>query len=292
MSYILNALRKSERERQAVEPDAITNRIAIDQSPRHHNSAIVVLTLIVINVAILTYFLGFTEKEKANEPELVTRKTSESLPVENKPLPVATDQPQVMTPSTAPEPIQKDEVGLVKPTTVNKAVELKKSNHAGKAVSPVVPPVSIPAISKKEKPIDIPPAVAKPIVSDIPIATVIDSNHENLPKLLDQHEETLAKPDDNPIMEVAPKRNEEPKPSPPAGLPFLDELPYEFQRELPAFVINVYSYSPVATERFVMIDMVKYVPGQQIKDLLEIKEIRSDGIVVNYKGRAFIIRRP
>ena len=75
-------------------------------------------------------------------------------------------------------------------------------------------------------------------------------------------------------------------------LPYLDELAYEFQRSLPVLPINVFSYSAVPNERFVMIDMVKYIPGQRIKDLLEFKEIRSDAIVVSYKGRTFKIRRP
>jgi len=41
-----------------------------------------------------------------------------------------------------------------------------------------------------------------------------------------------------------------------------------------------------------MIDMVKYKPGQQIKDAMVLKEIRPDSLVVVYQNQAFQIERP
>jgi general secretion pathway protein B len=63
------------------------------------------------------------------------------------------------------------------------------------------------------------------------------------------------------------------------------------RQSLPTLPINVFSYSSTPAERFVMIDMVKYVPGQTIKNALELKEITEDGIIVRYEGRVFKIKR-
>jgi len=38
--------------------------------------------------------------------------------------------------------------------------------------------------------------------------------------------------------------------------------------------------------------MVKYKPGQQIKDAMLLKEILPDGFVIDYQNRVFKIKRP
>ena len=98
-----------------------------------------------------------------------------------------------------------------------------------------------------------------------------------------------------PAIEMEPARDINAKPAPlPAksDLPFLEDLPSELRRSLPNFTINVFSYSTAPAQRFVMIDMVKYVPGQRIKDLLDLKDIREDSIVVAYNDVTFKIKRP
>ncbi len=75
-------------------------------------------------------------------------------------------------------------------------------------------------------------------------------------------------------------------------IPLLSDLPFEFRQTVPKFTINVFVYSQHPEERFVMIDMVKYKPGQQIKDAMVLKEIRPDSLVVVYQNRTFKIERP
>lgn len=72
----------------------------------------------------------------------------------------------------------------------------------------------------------------------------------------------------------------------------LSDLPFEFRQTLPKFTINVFVYSQDPEERFIMIDMVKYKPGQQIKDAMLLKEILPDGFVIDYQNRVFKIKRP
>jgi general secretion pathway protein B len=75
-------------------------------------------------------------------------------------------------------------------------------------------------------------------------------------------------------------------------LPYLDDLPVAVRRAIPGFTINVYGYAAEPAQRFVMIDLVKYVPGQRIKDSLELREILADSMVVSYEDVVFKIKRP
>jgi general secretion pathway protein B len=252
MSYILNALRKSERERQAVEPDKVTNRIVVHQPPLHQSSTKLIAALIAINLAFLAYFFGVTEKTPSavTQPVASVAKTSEASRLEIAPQPHMTAKPA--NPKIPP---------------IAEIVEAR-------AAVPVTPP-------------PLPPPVKASAVKIQPIEPV----------------EAAVEPKQPVIQAVEPAGEVVNKPAQPAAiaplpvpaksdLPFLNELPVEFSRALPDLPINVFSYSSSPAERFVMIDMVKYVPGQRIKDLLELKEIRPDSIVVSYNDRTFKIRRP
>ena len=288
MSYILNALRKSEQERQAVEPDSITDRIVVNHASRHRSSLGLIVGLVIINVAILAYFLGFSEKNSATDAEIAVAKLEEPVPKNEKAKPIASnheaiskkdsDKVEAIIPAVPKStPVPTPNKPPIKPTDVaemkRSLAEMKKRVIAEKAISKAVTPtkpisadktITDEPIKRENAPITpVSPEITNPIEPDIQTAKT--------DKI--EAEKTVS----------VPVRDQ---------LPFLDELPYDFQRELPLLPINVFSYSDVAAERFVMIDMVKYVPGQSIKDVLDLKEIRSDGMVVNYHGRTFKIRRP
>jgi general secretion pathway protein B len=63
MSYILNALRKSEQERLAQQPDTVTGRILVNQpQPRHKRSNLIIL-LVISNLIVGACFFWFLRKE-------------------------------------------------------------------------------------------------------------------------------------------------------------------------------------------------------------------------------------
>jgi general secretion pathway protein B len=137
-----------------------------------------------------------------------------------------------------------------------------------------------PAVALPQQPVKpIPTVIAEPTPTSKPI-----SEPENPSSMVQQ---PLSEPG-----ELAAKKPE-PVKTPPAqnDLPSLQDLPPEVRLSLPSLPINVFSYSSTPAERFVMIDMIKYVPGQTIKNELELKEIVEDGIIVRYKGRVFKIKR-
>jgi general secretion pathway protein B len=250
MSYILNALRKSEQERQANQPGSITNRIMVHQPSVSRNSSRLIAALVISNLAILAYFLGFTEKTPptAPQPAVPEVKTKEeSLPKIIPQPPAVVRIPETKIPP-APEIVRaKPAPALTPPLAVKQAaVNIKK---------PVI---------ENEKPSIAPPPPVTPIQQPVQ-------------------------------QQIEPAKTEIVKPATPIlkdDLPFIDELPADFRSSIPELPINVFSYTTAPAQRFVMIDMIKYVPGQRIKDMLELKEIREDSIVVNYDHHTFKIKRP
>lgn len=294
MSYILNALRKSERERQAIEPESVTARIVAHQTPRHQSSTRLIAALIAINLAVLVYFLGFNEKtpsgktpsavapsmadvvesEEAGRAEPDPASRPLARPAEAKPPVIAKIVAARSEAAASPTPgrptvVKKQPVEPVKPVP-------EPQQPVVQAIKPATPP-AVKSEAVKKQPDPIKPAVEQPqpvIQQTEPAKVVQKTQPASVPA---------------PIIETAPAAKPVQAKS---DLPFLDELPAEFARSLPELPINVFSYSSTPGERFVMIDMVKYTPGQRIKDQLELKEIRADSIVVNYDGRTFKIKRP
>ncbi|PPD19339.1 MAG: hypothetical protein CTY24_11105 [Methylobacter sp.] len=70
------------------------------------------------------------------------------------------------------------------------------------------------------------------------------------------------------------------------------ELPANIRQNIPRININVFVYTQDPAERFVMINMAKYVKGQQTPENLEIRDIRPDSLVLGYQGRVFQVEAP
>lgn len=269
MSYILNALRKSERERQAIAPDTVTGRIAIHQQPEHKSPTKLIAALIVINLSVLIYVLEFTQ-QNSPEPIIATRLKPALSPIEPAaPSSAASASPAQKTPSTA-------ETGKTEKPAPATALPAKAPTVKKQAVQPVTPAIAPPRPPASNKAAD--------IKSDTPPSKPIEPLKQAITPLKPATQATaLGNRDATEQTVPAPVKND---------LPFLEDLPGDVRRSLPNLPINVFSYSPIPAERFVMIDMVKYVPGQHIKDQLELREIREDSIVVSYDNRTFKIRRP
>jgi len=267
MSYILNALRKSERERQAFEPDTVTNRILIPQPPQHQRSTKLIAALIVSNLMLLAYFLWFTQKTQPVAPP-----PADAQPAAPMVKPPAEPPVEAMAPKPAarpPEPKAPSIAEIIETRTIPAPQPPAKPADAKKPLTEAVKPMTAPPRPTPPKAEPIKATVTKPASKPAPL------------------------PEKQIAPTIAAIQEPAPAPSPARNdVPFLDELPAEFRRKVPKLPINVFVYSPVPAERFVMIDMVKYTPGQFIKDQMELKEIRPDSLIVSYNSRVFKIKRP
>lgn len=258
MSYILNALRKSDRERQASQQ--VTNRIFEQEPERRQSMFRWIAVIALVNLAAIACLFWYVTKSTENTEITETPK--------RPPVSIVSEQLSSDSLKRAEEP--KPELSLERKTTP--IAELTSAK--------VPPKPQSPANLKPEKQLN---DVSRPVRS-----------------IQEQKPLTAAKaplvttPVPEPVVAPRPFAIAPPKPKPERAndIPWLREMPFEFRQTVPKMNINVFVYASDPSERFVLIDMVKYKPGQDTKDGVGIVEIKQDGLVVRYDGRIFMVERP
>jgi general secretion pathway protein B len=76
-----------------------------------------------------------------------------------------------------------------------------------------------------------------------------------------------------------------------AALPTIWELPFSTRKDIPALDLSMHVYSSDPKERFVVIKGERHVEGDEIGSDLTLREIRQDGLVLDYKGQKFFFPR-
>ena len=251
MSFILNALRKSEQERQALQSETVNDRILLPQPQQKPSKATRFLVFLIVgNVFAIISIVWFFQYSRGPAPEITAQvipKTSLVQEKKSEPKAMKAVQPEKPKPGEASE-------------TRSIAELIDEQGALPLAVKPIGIKKQVPEIIKQSELVN---KVKLPI-PNIPVI-IAPTKAEPVPP------ETIAVKKD---------------------LPFLSELPFEFRQTVPAFTINVFVYSVQAEERFVMIDMVKYKPGQKIKNSMLLKEILPVSLVVVYQNQTFQIARP
>ena len=254
MSYILDALRKSEQQRQATQPDSVADRILVSQPQSKSRSTKWLATLLIGNLLIITYLLWFfTHRGTQETPQkIIVQPENQQLPKPLEPQPAS----QVEQPTVTPGPVQI----IAKPTpsdspTIAQLIENTKTPETPKPVKKVPDKKLTPPV--KETTVLTQVATRKPAPTP--------------------DERLVAKPQ----AQTVSRTTED-----------LNDLSYEVRNNLPSLNINVFSYADNVEDRFVIIDMVKYKTGQLIKGIAKLKEIRPDCIIVESGNHTFRVERP
>jgi general secretion pathway protein B len=315
MSFILNALRKSEQERQSLQPEAVTDRIMMDHlEPKRNRSVFFYVVLVIGNILIITAIAWFVHNRLKSSTD-IPQMTAKTLPisvgeVKSQTNVTQTQHEAVSTPTPVINQVQQD-------------VVTKSSSEVNQVQQPVVvSPESLVNQIQQEK-VAKPDQVAEQIQSD----QVLPNTQSNTSSIAEWVESQVPKVDPSTVKPVIKKmaENEGVKPSGKLNslptvessssvmpvlkedvkgepilpdvvlakndIPFLSELPYEVRRSIPKITINVFVYSENAEESFVMIDMVKVRTGQSIQEGMVLKEIRPNSLVISYQGRIFQVGR-
>jgi len=247
MSFILNALRKSEQERQVRQPEILENRILEKQDTVLKKNPVWLIVLVITNAFFLIFFFWSFTKDDINEN--AERKTVVVEKSEIK------DKQKVKT-SLAPivvEPTKNEQISIAEQLKVNQ-VSIDNKEQAGQLKE------SLAANDIKEEPEQEKKAVVTTTLVEEPVLEIITEK----------------------ISREVQQKNVP---------PFLSEFDYDFRRIVPEIEINVFVYSEIKEDRFIMIDMKKYLAGQQLDSGMKLKEIRLNSIVVEYKNRVFQIQR-
>jgi general secretion pathway protein B len=257
MSYILNALKKSEKQRQAGRAESLESRILEQPLDEQKKTPYWLIMLVIVNICFLSYFIwSYLKEDESSEHQIKTY------------LKATPDQ------VTIDKPIHRS---IVKPT--EKQQQKSISEHIEKQQESITQ-----LVKKQEAHKPKPTTEKKPLNKSLKKQPPkLGTKNIVLPEI--ESIAIIEKPAIKEIKEsVAVKEKT-------ADIPFLSELAYDFRRTVPSIDINVFVYSENKAERFIMVDMKKYQSGQQIKNGLKLKEIRMNSLIVEYKNRVFQIKR-
>jgi general secretion pathway protein B len=261
MSYILDALRRSDQDRKKgdvpdlqSQPDALVRQSSVPSKSDRKN---VLLWLLPIVVALqLIWILPTFVNTHNDAPSIAKIEASlDSL----RPANVA---PTIPTEATQREQFSSDDLNLD---------ELKDVQMD---ISPV-----------DEAEVDVPQTT----VSELPVEQSTDS----LAATTRQSEVVAESANDS--TQSAPKLNESiPATDPPGsdadpydGIPHQRQLPYELQSALPELNISVHVYSATPSSRLVRINSTIYGEGDFINSELRLEEITRDGLIMSIRNELF-----
>jgi general secretion pathway protein B len=60
---------------------------------------------------------------------------------------------------------------------------------------------------------------------------------------------------------------------------------------LPDLHLDIHVHSPMPAERFVFINMRKYIEGQSLSEGPSVERITSEGVILNHRGLRFLLPR-
>lgn len=261
MSYILDALRKSEAERRQAEPAMpVLEPRTLEPPRREIGTALTVLAAAAAGTVLVGAWWVFS----ANlEPRLA--------PV---PAVVAPAEPAAPPASDANAP--SDTAQARPPEQV-----AEKTAQPGAEPTPAMARAEPqPAPELRPSPFAVPPARGS--TRDLAEEARVDPPR--------------ARASVAPARQArAPSLPEAAKPAPapePAPVKFLYAMPDEFRRGLPPLAVTIHVYAPRPADRILYINNRQYRVGDQVGQGIRLEQIVEDGAVLSYHGKRFKLSRP
>jgi general secretion pathway protein B len=310
MSLILEALKKSERQRRLGESPSIGSPI---MAVRRRRSLLPVLVVLIAIALVGLWWM---------------RRASEAPPSEAAAVPAGSPAQKVASKEEAASPPARSAItfdGL--PPSANPAAETAQGSAATRVPRSKVAPDATagmrPDLREKVKSGEL--VVANPqLLKPGQPATIKESEPQPASANPDAVETTRAAlaaqavavpppppPDaagSRPARSIAPARTP-PRPeataaaqgnptvsvpvagtAPADAIKLIWELPYAVRRELPEIKLTMHVYANAPENRFVIVNDARHVEGDDI-DGMKIVEIRSDGVVFEREGQRFLYPR-
>lgn len=302
MSYILEALRKSERER--VQNQAPSIGITPVEQPHQKSRWPVwaIPALLIINVLVLFFVLGKPSIKPDSQTLANNNRESEGpSPVNKLPAQEIGARTSENEPYSRPVIPESDTDSVSPPTQIaettrqNPVLHPKKSKKLSpkprlKTVDPVkqpTPPLRSASAENQDR--FEPPAILEKRLSRIgsqkPTSESRNPQTKRVAtKRIADIPNSIPTNNSKPATQVAIKDDTE---TPENSIPLLREMPPDFQRRVPTLKVNVFAYSDIPQERFAIVNMIKYREGQAPDKGLVIEEIGPDSMVLRYEDKKF-----
>jgi len=264
MSFILDALRRSEHERQRQTGPALADVPVATPKARTNPWATAAIALLVVNlVAVGLLLLARSNREQAAPASPASATPAASAPVAQAPQP-ATAAPITAVPSVPPGP-DMSSAARTPPmlTPAGPASAAPGRNPLELEIVDDAPPVASETVARAARPPAGPPAVARAPGGG---GTVVYQSLEQAGAVSPRAPET-------------PQRN----------LPTADEL--TARGGLPELKLELHVYSTKPPERFVFINGSRYREGDTTREGAQVEEISREGVVMSLRGNRFLLPR-
>ena len=254
MSFILDALKKSEHARQRQAGPALFEVKVVQPRRTVPIWAVVIVLLVLINVMTLGWIL--LGRRHATPP---------------RPAAAAVALTRSASPGPAPAPPS----DVISPPGSAAAPATLSAAPATLSAAPAT-------LSATQAPPGSATIGAATSASAAPSTTAAPSPGAGSPPGPADFEPAL-----QPAASAPPSRAAQPS----GSLPLYAQIAAEPGSTLPRLHLDLHVYSPQPRQRFVMINMQKLRQGDALADGVSVVQIRPDGVVLSYQGRQFLLPR-
>lgn len=277
MSFILDALRKSEHARQHQKGPALAEVPIVAAKPKTNVWAAAAVALLVVNlVAVGVLMLRRAQRDDATPASA----TATVAPMdEAKVGTVARDQEPVATPADSSQSQATPEPTLTPMPEPSVAVTQTPRG----ALQPIAPPASGAsnplAAEVSAEPGGLDPALAAGAASVPAGPPAVTTRSTSRPGSVTYA--TLPEAGDAPYSAPATA----PEPRQQEALPTADEV--VARGGVPPMHLDLHVYSTVVSQRFIFVNSRKYKEGETLQEGPVVEQITSDGAVLNFRGSRF-----
>ena len=276
MSFILDAIAKSERERQQqLAPDA--SRLAIPvgaTATRSHKGIYLIVGVLLLNAALILLWFQW------QEPDAVSVAESSDVGVVTRTDVADSDQPSV-EPQPTPAAVVLAETP--KPERKFEPADTQPAESSARVTPSVVKATQVTTTAPVEKSVDT-------IIIESPVETARTESVIQQDTNTSSNQVALTTDSGGSSAEVQPLVDDalsqpelppQPEP-PPRKISRLSDLPDDVRDALPSMVFTGHLYSSNPRARYVFIGDRQIVAGQRIADDLVLDSITPTGVVVEF----------
>jgi general secretion pathway protein B len=259
MSFILDALRKSEHERQRQTGPALVETPVATPKPKSNVWATAAIALLVVNLVAIGLLLLYKSRD---EPVLSTAAdAAQPARVDAAPSTAAPATRAAVT-QTLPQPVAPPP--MLRPAEEAPAAPGTRNPLEGE-ISSGAPSMDYEAAARAAEPPPGPPAVVPTQRGSVV--------YESLPGSEPEEEAAYVSP---------PQRST-------SNLPTADE--FAARAGLPEMRLELHVYSANPQQRFVFINGRKYQQGDSTQEGATVDEVTPDGVILNARGNRFLLPR-
>lgn len=262
MSFILDALRKSEHERQRQTGPALVEVAVAPPKAKTNRWATAAIALLLVNLVAIGVLLLVKSRDES-PPAAAEAAATAPASVDSGPPPAASPAAQASVTQTVPVPVVP--AAQTPPSLRPPAAEpvTGTRNPLEQEMSTYSPPMDYEAATAAAAPPPGPPAVTPTRRGSVV--------YESLP-------------------EANPTAGYGPPPSSATGnLPRADDM--AAQGAMPELRLELHVWSTKPQERFVFVNGRRYREGDTTADGATVEEITPDGVVMNSRGNRFLLSR-